>query len=99
MHHAVVSYTLPESFKCFTLIMKYIESAAVVLRLSRSKYPVCGSSDTSSISYPESSGFLASGWSPGKQPLAKEPEDSGYDIDSYEQCLLNFGFILSFDSV
>ena len=31
-----------------------------------------------SISYPESSGSLASGWSPGDQPLAKEPEDSGY---------------------
>ena len=26
------------------------------------------------ISYPESSGSLTSGWSPGDQPLAKEPE-------------------------
>ena len=34
------------------------------------------------ISYPESSGSLASGWYPGDQPLAKEPEDCG---SLYEQ--------------
>ena len=33
------------------------------------------------MSYLESSGSLASGWSPGDQPLDKEPEDSGYEID------------------
>ena len=45
------------------------------------------------VPYPETSGFLASGWSSGDtlgnwllpqgrgdQPLAKEPEDSGYEI-------------------
>ena len=37
---------------------------------------------TVSISYPESSGSLASGWSPGDQPLAKEPEDSRYEIET-----------------
>ena len=37
---------------------------------------------TVSISYPESSGSLASGWSLGDQPLVKELEDSGYEIET-----------------
>ena len=40
-----------------------------------------GKVDFAPISYPESSGSLASAWSPGDQPLTKEPEDSGYEID------------------
>ena len=38
--------------------------------------------DRQTISYPESSGFLVSGWAPGEtRPLTKKPEDSGYEID------------------
>ena len=36
---------------------------------------------TDPISNPESSGCLASVWSPCDQPLAKEPKDSGYEIE------------------
>ena len=40
-----------------------------------------GKVDFVPISYPESSGSLASAWLPGDQPLVKEPEDSGYESD------------------
>ena len=40
------------------------------------------------ISYPESSGSLASSWSPGDQPLDKDPEDSGYEIELVEESYL-----------
>ena len=40
-----------------------------------------GKVDFVPISYPESSGSLASAWLPGDQPLVKEPDDSGYEID------------------
>ena len=38
------------------------------------------------------SGSLVSGWSPGNEPLVKEPEDSGYEIgqaiEAVANCLL-----------
>ena len=45
------------------------------------------------VLYPEFSGSLASGWSPGDQPLAKEPEDSGYEIEYCVSILYDVSYV------
>ena len=58
-------------------------------------------SGAQAISCPESSGSLASVWSPEETSLAKEHEDSGYEIgahfygllDPYNPCLFKYGLV------
>ena len=51
----------------------------------RRRYSALSLQFGSEVSHPESSGTLASGWSPSDQPLVKEPEDSEYEIGKCTQ--------------